>query len=288
MCSPCSGHNRKDQQAMYNQGNQNHKPALMVDSNGCFDCSDLNSPKAKGRFGLAWVAETPDCPCPEPIGWQVEFVDTPSKVEQRCKEMVRWINCPPMLPRCEPCPPEECYNPCCPPRCNPCVPQTTPCLPKCCTPCCSPCNPCVRCCPPKCGIPKSTPPRCSPCCKPCCLPCCATKCNQGPPRVAGGGGCRGKSPPRMYCVQQRCCPPPMCTCRNEKIMRRRSPRRKSPKKRRCTCCDSEVDMCTCTPTSKGSCCKCKQELPKCTCNRDDIPTKDTTTMESTSPSSAVE
>lgn len=85
-----------------------HDPFL-VDSNGCFQCD--YEPKVKGRFGLAWVSESPECPYPEPVGWQVEFHDTPSKVEQKCQEMVRWINCPP-LPRCDPCPPVElcCHN----------------------------------------------------------------------------------------------------------------------------------------------------------------------------------
>ncbi|GJQ84534.1 hypothetical protein Trydic_g20030 [Trypoxylus dichotomus] len=92
--------------------------------------------RVKGRFGLAFVAETPCC-CPEPIGWQVEFCDTPSKVEQRCKEMVQWANCPP-LPRCEPCPPVEVCSPCFPPRCNPCCPLTNPCPPRC-PPRCCPC-----------------------------------------------------------------------------------------------------------------------------------------------------
>lgn len=101
---------------------------LQFDSDGCFQCSE--SPRVKGRFGLAWVSESPECPFPEPIGWQVEFHDTPSKVEQKCKEMVRWINCPP-LPRCDPCPPDELCSPNNPPRCNPCAPMTNPCHPSC-------------------------------------------------------------------------------------------------------------------------------------------------------------
>lgn len=96
-------------------------------------CSE--NKKVKGRFGLAFVAETPCC-CPEPIGWQIEFCDTPSKVEQRCKEMVQWVNCPP-LPRCKPCPPIEVRSPCFPPRCNPCCPITNPCPPPRCCKCCN-------------------------------------------------------------------------------------------------------------------------------------------------------
>ncbi|KAK9685665.1 hypothetical protein QE152_g37864 [Popillia japonica] len=98
-------------------------------------CPDwCESRRVKGQFGLAFVAETPCC-CPEPIGWQVEFCDTPSKVEQRCREMVQWANCPP-LPRCEPCPPVEVCSPCFPPRCNPCCPLTNPCPPRCPPRCC--------------------------------------------------------------------------------------------------------------------------------------------------------
>nr|XP_022913382.1 uncharacterized protein LOC111424172 [Onthophagus taurus] len=115
------------------------------------ECEDPNdwcegNRKVKGRFGVAFVAETPCC-CPEPIGWQVEFCDTPSKVEQRCMEMIQWANRPP-LPRCDPCPPLEVVSPCFPPKCNPCCPNTNPCSP--CGPCgpCGPCLPCNPCGPP--------------------------------------------------------------------------------------------------------------------------------------------
>ncbi|KAK9704066.1 hypothetical protein QE152_g28511 [Popillia japonica] len=73
-------------------------------------CPDwCESRRVKGQFGLVFVAETPCC-YPEPIGWQIEFCDTPSKVEQHCREMVQWGNCPP-LPRCEPCSAVEVYSP---------------------------------------------------------------------------------------------------------------------------------------------------------------------------------
>ncbi|GJQ67223.1 hypothetical protein Trydic_g8129 [Trypoxylus dichotomus] len=91
--------------------------------------------KVKGRFGVAFIAETPCC-CPEPIGWQIEFCDTPSKVEMLCKEMVQWANCPP-LPRCQPCPPMEVRSPCFPPKRNPCCPVSNPCPP---TPSCACCQ----------------------------------------------------------------------------------------------------------------------------------------------------
>ncbi|KAK9719295.1 hypothetical protein QE152_g22764 [Popillia japonica] len=102
------------------------------DNDCCPDWCENN--KVKGRFGVAFVAETPCC-CPEPIGWQIEFCDTPSKVEQRCREMIEWANCPP-LPRCRPCPPVEVQSPCFPPKCNPCWPKTNRCTPPPCCACC--------------------------------------------------------------------------------------------------------------------------------------------------------
>lgn len=66
----------------------------------CCKCATANI-KVKGKFGVAWICETPDCSCCEPLGWQVEFTDTPSKVEQRCREMIEWVNNPP-LPKDEP------------------------------------------------------------------------------------------------------------------------------------------------------------------------------------------
>lgn len=59
-------------------------------------CKCKKSKKATGRFGVAWISETPACCYSDPFGWQVEFVDTPSKVEQRCQEMVKWVNSPPL------------------------------------------------------------------------------------------------------------------------------------------------------------------------------------------------
>lgn len=61
-------------------------------------CKCKKQKKAVGRFGVAWISETPACCYSDPFGWQVEFVDTPSNVEQRCQEMVKWVNSPP-LPR---------------------------------------------------------------------------------------------------------------------------------------------------------------------------------------------
>lgn len=52
--------------------------------------------KVRGKFGVAWICETPSCTCCEPFGWQVEFTDTPANVEQRCREMIEWVNNPPL------------------------------------------------------------------------------------------------------------------------------------------------------------------------------------------------
>lgn len=62
---------------------------------GCCKCT-AEGKKAKGKFGVAWICESPNCSCCEPFGWQVEFTDTPSKVEERCRELIEWVNKPPL------------------------------------------------------------------------------------------------------------------------------------------------------------------------------------------------
>lgn len=88
-------------------------------------CKCASTKKVKGKFGVAWICETPDCSCCEPYGWQVEFVDTPAKVEERCRELIEWVNNPP-LPKddCK-CGAKRQVNLCCcseqpenPPRCS--------------------------------------------------------------------------------------------------------------------------------------------------------------------------
>lgn len=74
---------------------------------GC--CSCLPAPdKVHGRFGIAWVTDSPNCTDEDPTGWQVEFYDTPSRVCQKCQDMVDWVNNPP-LPKLGFCVPPEFY-----------------------------------------------------------------------------------------------------------------------------------------------------------------------------------
>lgn len=86
------------------------------DSKYCCKCP--SNKKVKGKFAVAWICETPDCCCCEPFGWQVEFTDTQSKVEQKCRDLIQWINNPP-LPKetdskksCS-CTCNKKQNPCC-------------------------------------------------------------------------------------------------------------------------------------------------------------------------------
>lgn len=72
-------------------------------------CKCASTKRVKGKFGVAWICETPDCSCCEPYGWQVEFVDTPARVEQRCRELIEWVNNPPL-----PCDTDK--RPCCCPE----------------------------------------------------------------------------------------------------------------------------------------------------------------------------
>lgn len=62
------------------------------DNELCCCCNN----QVKAKFGLAWIAELPNCTCREPLGWQVEFIGTPSNVKLKCDEMVAWVNCPPL------------------------------------------------------------------------------------------------------------------------------------------------------------------------------------------------
>ncbi|KAF5289118.1 hypothetical protein FQA39_LY15220 [Lamprigera yunnana] len=73
--------------------------------NNCYStqqpsCSCCRCPqKIKGKFGLAWVIETPNRVC-SPDGWQVEFTDTPSEVLKKCQNMLMWVNSPPLECNC--------------------------------------------------------------------------------------------------------------------------------------------------------------------------------------------
>ncbi|XP_072375222.1 uncharacterized protein [Diabrotica undecimpunctata] len=62
-----------------------------------YRCCDYKKKQlTKGKFGLAYVIETPKKKITTPTGWQVEFEDTPSKIMQHCDKMERWVNCPPL------------------------------------------------------------------------------------------------------------------------------------------------------------------------------------------------
>ncbi|XP_057661092.1 uncharacterized protein LOC130896794 [Diorhabda carinulata] len=62
----------------------------------CRECKKKQKKLAKGKFGLAYVIETPKEIITKPIGWQVEFNDTPSKIQNNCETMLKWVNRPPL------------------------------------------------------------------------------------------------------------------------------------------------------------------------------------------------
>ncbi|KAL3275708.1 hypothetical protein HHI36_020457 [Cryptolaemus montrouzieri] len=51
--------------------------------------------QAVGKFGVAWVAELPNCETQEPKGWQVEIIDSPEGIIRKCKQLMKWLNNPP-------------------------------------------------------------------------------------------------------------------------------------------------------------------------------------------------
>lgn len=119
-------------------------------------------PKVKGKFGVAYVIETPSRKC-KPCGWEVEFNDTPSQIESTCRKMMNWITCPPL---------GECQEACC---CSK-PPET---LHQVCARCCSK-QPKQCCCPPKperkqCCCSSKKPKKCY-CCSTKKKCCCRPKC----------------------------------------------------------------------------------------------------------------
>lgn len=179
------------------------------------DCDCCCPPKclAKGKFGLAWIAETPNKKCCLPCGWQLEICDTPSRIESQCDKMLSWANCP-MCNNCDDC------QYCCPkPPC--CSPKPPCCKKKCCKPsCCVKVMPCEPPCPPVC-CPKPTccfkPPPCCP--KPCCPkepmccykePSCCTKKQCCPPKPCCPKPCCPKPCCPKPCCPKPCCPKPNC------------------------------------------------------------------------------
>ena len=117
-----------------------------MDKKCCHCCCKDSCPKlVKGRFGLAWVSETPTRKTCVPCGWQLEICDTPSQVEYQCCRMERWANCPPVddcmsYRKPKPCCARKrcvskspCHKPCCSVRVMPFKAPSQEC-------CCSKCN----------------------------------------------------------------------------------------------------------------------------------------------------
>lgn len=60
------------------------------------NCCQCQKNVAKGKFGLAFIVETPRRKYTQPSGWEVEFEDTPSNISYNCKKMTQWANRPPI------------------------------------------------------------------------------------------------------------------------------------------------------------------------------------------------
>ncbi|CAG9765506.1 unnamed protein product [Ceutorhynchus assimilis] len=73
--------------------NQKHQ-LLAASPTHCCQCCNKKQ-KIRGKFGVAYVIETDDKKT-KPCGWEVEFNDTPSQIENSCKKMMKWISCPPL------------------------------------------------------------------------------------------------------------------------------------------------------------------------------------------------
>lgn len=58
------------------------------------NCCTCQKNVAKGKFGLAFIVETPRRKYTQPSGWEVEFEDTPSNISYNCKKMTQWANRP--------------------------------------------------------------------------------------------------------------------------------------------------------------------------------------------------
>lgn len=62
----------------------------------CCKCKNDKKHLIKGKFGLAYIVETPKVKMTTPVGWQIEFEDTPSGVINDCNKMVEWVSYPPL------------------------------------------------------------------------------------------------------------------------------------------------------------------------------------------------
>lgn len=147
----------------------------------CDCCTPNDCDAVKARFTIAWLAETPDIPCPKTCGYQLEFCEKPCCVKKIIKQLTEWLNCPPVDE-------EEDDDECCPPpkpkSHSPCRPPPPPPPPVCnrgCSPTRQP-SPSRQTCPP--------PPKC-PYCKKCC-----------PPEQKNCSTC---CPSRAPCGKKQCC-----------------------------------------------------------------------------------
>lgn len=59
-------------------------------------CCSCQKKSAKGKFGLAYIVETPRHKYTQPLGWELEFEDSPSNISNSCKKMTQWANRPPI------------------------------------------------------------------------------------------------------------------------------------------------------------------------------------------------
>ncbi|XP_050297605.1 uncharacterized protein LOC126736991 [Anthonomus grandis grandis] len=213
-------------------------------------CCQFPKNKMKGKFGVAYVIETPNRKC-KPCGWEIEFTDTPSTIENNCKKIMNWITCPPL---------GECNNA-----------NTTVC-------CCSPpeqsvlCTLNKSCCKSnnKTGCSKTA--RCDCCCeqfkpKGCCCTnknpkCCCSKGTSKP--------CCSKPRNESPCCNPRCCKKPKTKCCRCCPL--------PPSEQICpSCCPAPNDGCCCNPqpqyyqneSDSDDCC-CNQndynKKPDCGCN----------------------
>lgn len=89
---------KKDFNGLRKQWSNFAKSGQLLSNENYYGCrSDKSSSKMmNGRFGLAWVLETPNNKQYKPCGWQLEIYDTLSRVEHQCKKMERWVNNPPI------------------------------------------------------------------------------------------------------------------------------------------------------------------------------------------------
>lgn len=60
------------------------------------NCCSCKKTIGKGKFGLAYIMETPRRRYTKPLGWEVEFADTPSNISYKCNKMASWANQPPI------------------------------------------------------------------------------------------------------------------------------------------------------------------------------------------------